>query len=290
METIDPILNTISSLWDRITSAPIHLLLILALNALGVLLKRVPQIPNHVIPLILIGLATVGYPLLAGPGTVNPESRHPQVVLGIFGFLLGFGAWLLHLFLLKHAEKYLPTWLRGESTPPATGTPGPLALLLCAGLATLVFSGCGTMTVKEGADPIVVHAEQAAEGALETFDTFVLFEFQNRTALLALNPDIHKAAEEIRANGLTWIADLRAVTQAYKYNRSSSNRVSVITAQAILQTALQRARQHLADGQQKKRAIVPPSPPGGGARLRRADESFPAYFTIAQTQGSPWTR
>lgn len=136
MDTIDPILKLIAGLWDRITHAPMHLLLIVVLNVVGVMLKRIPQVPNRTIPLILITLATLAYPQLASPGDVSPDVRHPVVVLGMFGFLLGFGAWMLHLFILRRAAKLLPDWMSDQFDPPVAP--------LLVGLLPLL-AGCATV-------------------------------------------------------------------------------------------------------------------------------------------------
>lgn len=138
METIEPVITLITSLWDRVTHAPAHLLLMLVLNIIGAVLKRIPEVSNRVIPLWLMALGTLGYSLMASPGSVSPDVRNPWLVLAMFGFVLGFGAWMLHVFIFRKLGQHLPEWLKKEFD----GTPLVLALLL-----PLLGAGCTFRTV-----------------------------------------------------------------------------------------------------------------------------------------------
>jgi hypothetical protein len=59
-------------------------------------------------------MGAVGNGTLGNPGAVSPDQRFPVAVLALQGFLLGFGAWALHAFLLRRFEKYIPL-LAGKS-------------------------------------------------------------------------------------------------------------------------------------------------------------------------------
>jgi len=123
-----------------------------------------------------------------------------------------------------------------------------LALLAfpIATTSVAVFS-TGCAAVAPGADPLVVNAERGTAIALDTFDTFLLLEYQNRTALESLSPGIHEFAEQIRTDAPQWIATARALTRAYKLNRTPENKAALATAVAVLETALKEAQAYIAE-------------------------------------------
>lgn len=123
-----------------------------------------------------------------------------------------------------------------------------LRIALVPVLAACLFTACGTFTVKPGADPAVVYAEYATETATATFDAFLLWERNNETALLKVNPDIHKAANEIRDNGPGWIEDLVSATRTYKRNRTDENKLKLQVAQQMLDLAIAEVRRRTAEG------------------------------------------
>lgn len=106
-----------------------------------------------------------------------------------------------------------------------------------------VLIGCGT--IQPGADPIVVNAERVTASAVDTFDTFLKYEHNNRAALDSINPGIHKYANVLRRNGQKWLQTARAETQAYKYNRSETNKANLQTAIAVLQEAVNQVGQYM---------------------------------------------
>lgn len=103
-ETIQNGIKVITSIFDQVRSFPAHLLLILLLNVIGMILKVSP-LPNRAIPFIILLIGSVFYPFLTNTGNVDPSFSHPMFVLCIYGFLLGFGAIVLHL-ILKQFEKF----------------------------------------------------------------------------------------------------------------------------------------------------------------------------------------
>lgn len=135
------IVNTVTSVWDRILAAPLHLLIVLLLNVLGWLLKKYTPLPNRWIPLTLIGLSTALYPLLINPGTVSPTVRFPLVVVIIHGFLLGALAWVVHRFVLKK----FGSWLSENLGDPDAPTPPNVGLWIGAALlGAVMVTGCAT--------------------------------------------------------------------------------------------------------------------------------------------------
>jgi len=117
----------------------------------------------------------------------------------------------------------------------------PLLTVLAVLLAPV---GCAT--VDPNADPIVVNAERLTGIALDTFDTFLKIEYENRDRLLAINKEIHEAAEFFRHNAVEWLSTARALTKAYKSNRSPQNKANLETAVAILQTGVLQAQKYIA--------------------------------------------
>ncbi len=114
-------------------------------------------------------------------------------------------------------------------------TGGALSLTSCA-------------TVQPGADPVVVNAERTTALAVDTFDTFLQFEYTNRAGVAAVAPAAHDYAEVIRRNGQAWLQNARALTRAYKLNRTPENKASLQTAIAVLQSAITISQQYLSKG------------------------------------------
>lgn len=114
--------------------------------------------------------------------------------------------------------------------------------LTLIGLACL-FVGCAA--VQEGHDPVVVHAERTTALALEVFSTFDTWEFENRS-VLAATPEIRKAADLIRSNAPNWLRTARAVTEAYKQNRTEEAKLNLDMALAVLRAGIVEAQRYLA--------------------------------------------
>lgn len=121
MENATDIINTLSGVWNQITSAPAHLLLVLLLNVIGLALKKAPFIRNEWIPCIVLTLGTVLYPLLVSPTLEQHQQfRHPLLVLVIYGFLLGAMALVLHRMLLKKFGKFINGLFADDPDQPKT--------------------------------------------------------------------------------------------------------------------------------------------------------------------------
>lgn len=124
-----------------------------------------------------------------------------------------------------------------KQAPPAVPAIAAAALL-ALGL------GAGCSAIAPGNDPAVVNAERTTAAALEAFDTFLLWEFQNRDTLAQV-PKIRKAADHIRANGQAWLATARTLTKAYKNNRTPENKANLATAVEVLKAATKEAQAYL---------------------------------------------
>src|ERR1700726_3476877 len=113
-------------------------------------------------------------------------------------------------------------------------------------LTALLLCGWGPCaTVQTGSDPVVVDAERATTIALATMDTFLQIEWNNKALLLKVNPAIHSYAEYIRLNGQHYLQTARALTLAYKNNRSATNAASLSTAIALLNSINAQAQTYI---------------------------------------------
>jgi hypothetical protein len=100
---MNDILEGIKGAADYIQSAPLSVLTILALNALGYGIKFTP-LPNRSIPLVLM---LVGALIMMSLAPL-PAGRNPLFLLGLMGWIFGAVAWLVHAVALKRLEKFLP--------------------------------------------------------------------------------------------------------------------------------------------------------------------------------------
>lgn len=121
-----------------------------------------------------------------------------------------------------------------------------IAIFLQLFVLSFFLSGCGSL--QPGADPVVVNAERVTAIALDVMDSFLKFEHQNRATLERISPDIHKVAENIRRNGKKWLESARALTVAYKANRSDENKFQLMTAIAVLESAIAESHKYIAVG------------------------------------------
>lgn len=101
------LLESVKGLTDYIQSAPPVLLIILALNGLGLVLKHTP-LPNKFIPLAIVATGALLTIFLAP----IPQGRNPNLLLAVMGFIFGLIAWLGHAVVLKRLEKFLPDAVR----------------------------------------------------------------------------------------------------------------------------------------------------------------------------------
>ena len=114
-----------------------------------------------------------------------------------------------------------------------------LAILLSCLLVPVLNTGC----VTPGADPVVVQAERSTELAYDVFDSFLLWEKNNREAM-AGTPGVKRTADAIRANGVKWLQSAREMTKAYKANRTPENKANLETALQVLASAVSEAKRY----------------------------------------------
>jgi hypothetical protein len=145
-----------------------------------------------------------------------------------------------------------PQWrggLESRSTPQADHEMKHLKTMPAL-FAVILMAGCAQ--IQPDNDPVIVNAERTTIIALETFDTFLQWEYENRLTLLAV-PEIKRTADRIRVDGQQWLETARTMTKAYKETRADADKNNLLAAVAILRTALVEATRYL--GMQ-----VPPLP------------------------------
>lgn len=106
-------------------------------------------------------------------------------------------------------------------------------------------SGCAK--ILPGNDPALVNAERTTVLAVDVFDTFLKWEYENRQTL-SVQPEVKKAADLIRVKGPDWLATARSMTEAYRTGRTPENKANLETAVAILRTGIREAQKYLAAG------------------------------------------
>ncbi len=115
-------------------------------------------------------------------------------------------------------------------------------------VALLLIAGCqqpGAIS-QQNTDQIILRAEQTAQTARLTFDTFVRLERNNEGALKAINPAIHTYANYIRTHGLDWVTSLRDATKTFKANRTPENQASLTTILATITNAVSQSNKYIA--------------------------------------------
>ena len=100
----------------------------------------------------------------------------------------------------------------------------PLAILLLA-------VGC----VTPGNDPVVVQAERFTELSLDVFDGFLRWQRANEDTL---GCDVKQVADRIRRDGQRWLESARAMTKAYKQNRTPENKANLDTYMWVLRVSV----------------------------------------------------
>ena len=127
-------------------------------------------------------------------------------------------------------------------------------------LAAVVLVGCnGCNTLQEGADPVVVRAEQTASVAFDLFDVYVKMEYNNREGLASISPNFKQVGDVIRTDGLKAIEELRIATKVYKANRNEQNKANLQTYMALVEN-LQRVVNEYLIAPKKAGVNLPPVP------------------------------
>jgi hypothetical protein len=99
-------------------------------------------------------------------------------------------------------------------------------------------------------DQILIRSEQALRIALDTFDTFLKVEYDNRE-LVGKIPGAHQTAENIRKNGKHWIKSLEKAHDVYRDNRTSQNHANLVTAYKVIQAAIEESKSYIKKAAEK---------------------------------------
>lgn len=99
----------------------------------------------------------------------------------------------------------------------------------------LTVSVVGCYTVKPGADPVVVAAEQLAKDATDTLDDFIMLVDRNPKGFSA---DVIAARNLAAESGPVYIRNLRALTRTYKASRAPGDKANLEASIAAVQQLL----------------------------------------------------
>ena len=125
------------------------------------------------------------------------------------------------------------------------------ASIICGAFAVAPIGPTGCSSINppaltvQSTDQIILRAEQLAQTARLTFDTFVKLERNNEAVLEKASPKIHEYANTIRRNGLNWVDSLRAATRNFKANRNAENQATLNTAIASVTNAVAETNKYI---------------------------------------------
>ena len=117
-------------------------------------------------------------------------------------------------------------------------------------LLALFIASCST--IAPGSDPVVVRAQQTIKQAKISMDAYVHLEDSYTTQLKKINPNFHKLAESIRANGQQWITDGMSAVETY---RSTKDQTALNRALAVLSQAIADCQKYTSQAQSNGVAI-----------------------------------
>ncbi len=122
-----------------------------------------------------------------------------------------------------------------------------LALVTAPIAIPVAFTGCKQATFsQQSTDQVILRAEQTAQTARLTFDTFVTLERQNDALLRSVNPAIHQYANYIRAHGLDYVKSLSQSIDTFQANRTAQNQATLNTWLTTLNDAVRQTNLYLA--------------------------------------------
>lgn len=118
----------------------------------------------------------------------------------------------------------------------------PCALVVGVGFSggCSIFRGAAIAT---NADPVVVYAQRSQNYALDTFNEFLLFEYNNRALLN--DSGLKAAADKIRADYKKWDDDLSSAIRAYQVTRGQADADKIDVALKLIHEAVGIARHYL---------------------------------------------
>lgn len=169
-------------------------LLIVLLIGLGYII-RISAIRNRFIPLWVIGLGAVLYPFMSPASETASKWEHPTFIAGVYGFIFGIAAWLLHRLAIARLEE----WLESKGMfPKSLGPDGSSPKMAIAFLALGLTLATGCAHLQPGEDPLVVRTEQTLTVAGAAFDFVVRMDNANRPFYRTNLPDFHNFANKLR--------------------------------------------------------------------------------------------
>jgi hypothetical protein len=86
----------------------------------------------------------------------------------------------------------------------------------------------GCSTVKEGSDPLIVHAQQVKRNYLYTADTIVKFEYANRNQLWKVSNSIKKTADKIREYTPVLLDTIDKSIERYRVYKNDVNKTDLV--------------------------------------------------------------
>lgn len=117
--------------FDQLLQLKAPLLIVLGLNCVMFILKRIPFVPDWLIPTFSFIGGGIAYPLFSSPGDVPFTSRCPLCVQTFFGLILGFAAVGGHqqvkqiLNRLKISTGDTEVFTKDSAAPTTPETPKP---------------------------------------------------------------------------------------------------------------------------------------------------------------------
>lgn len=135
----------------------------------------------------------------------------------------------------------------------------------CVAFAVVLLAGCGTLDqagVYNG-DKALYSSELTITTSYDLLHTFVQWEHDNAAALKQF-PQIHAAAENVRANAKHWIASANALHDAYVAAPTTENGAALQKALDVLRAALNEAAAYMAAAANAPPQQAPPLPPMPG--------------------------
>src|SRR5687768_15666138 len=112
-------MEVLSDLLGQLSNAKTEVLFGVALYVIGAVLKRIPAIPNVVIPVVLVFIVgpVVGYFIFDNPGAADFQLKHPEFRAVMIGMIIAAVVCFFHDQIGRYAEKLLPAWLKNEPQP-----------------------------------------------------------------------------------------------------------------------------------------------------------------------------
>lgn len=107
---------------------------------------------------------------------------------------------------------------------------------LILSLVVVCITGCAS--VKPGNDPLIVHASQSKKILVETANTFVALEKNNRDYFWSVSKSIKKSADGVRLAVPDIIFSLDKSVDRYRAYKTSNDRIDLETQIGIVTTTI----------------------------------------------------